>query len=138
MGQLSALVFLPPDLPTREPTRQYLDLIQSLDQALDLWRSNPAHVFELPLTICGTPFQRNTWRAISQIPAGEIRTYGDISAEIGGTPRAVGQACGANPFPIVIPCHRVVAKSGLGGFANTRDGWLLDTKRWLLKHEGVL
>lgn len=94
--------------------------------------------FGFPSLNRGTPFQQRVWRAISEIPAGEIRTYGELSANIGGTARAVGQACGANPFPIVVPCHRVVAKTGIGGFANARDGWLLETKRWLLRHEGVL
>ncbi|HSD38895.1 MAG TPA: methylated-DNA--[protein]-cysteine S-methyltransferase [Rhodocyclaceae bacterium] len=99
---------------------------------------NPAQKFDFPVLNRGTPFQRRVWQAIAEIPAGEIRTYGELSASIGGTARAVGQACGANPFPIVVPCHRVVAKTGIGGFANARDGWLLETKRWLLKHEGVL
>ncbi|MEC5386180.1 methylated-DNA--[protein]-cysteine S-methyltransferase [Uliginosibacterium sp. H3] len=94
--------------------------------------------FDFPNMNRGTPFQRRVWKAIAEIPAGEIRTYGELSASVGGTARAVGQACGANPFPVVVPCHRVVAKTGIGGFANARDGWLLDTKRWLLKHEGVL
>jgi methylated-DNA-[protein]-cysteine S-methyltransferase len=52
-------------------------------------------------------------------------------------PRAVGQACGANPFPLVIPCHRVVATGGLGGFSRHGGGFLLDVKRWLLRHEGI-
>ncbi|MDB5888682.1 MAG: cysteine methyltransferase [Rhodocyclales bacterium] len=136
-GFLTALVFLPPDTPILRSTIAP-DTINSIERALAAWLDNPGFVFELPLARSGTPFQQRTWQAISRIPTGEIRTYGELSADIGGTPRAVGQACGANPFPIIVPCHRVVAKSGLGGFANARDGWLLETKRWLLKHEGVL
>ena len=136
-SELIALVFLPPDTPILAPTSAH-DLIASVECHLAAWLKDPLHTFELPLASCGTLFQQRTWQAISRIPHGEIRTYGELSAEIGGMPRAVGQACGANPFPIVVPCHRVVAKTGLGGFANARDGWLLETKRWLLKHEGVL
>ena len=136
-SHFTALVFLPPDTPLLAATAAH-DLIELFEQSLDNWLENPGYAFELPLAKCGTVFQRHIWQAISRIPLGEIRTYGELSAEIGGMPRAVGQACGANPFPIVVPCHRVVAKTGLGGFANARDGWLLETKRWLLKHEGVL
>jgi len=136
-GNLDALVFLAPDTPLRKPATQ-IELIQSFEKSLTRWLENPAQPFDLPLAVHGTAFQRRTWQAISDIPSGEIRTYGELSAEVGGTPRAVGQACGANPFPLVVPCHRVVAKTGIGGFANASDGWLLDTKRWLLKNEGVL
>jgi methylated-DNA-[protein]-cysteine S-methyltransferase len=135
--ELTALVFLPPDTPVLAATFAH-DLIASIENNLSAWQENSRHTFGLPLANCGTPFQQRTWQAISRIPHGEIRTYGELSTEIGGMPRAVGQACGANPFPILVPCHRVVAKTGIGGFANARDGWLLETKRWLLKHEGVL
>ena len=136
--EISALYFLPPNTPLANWETNHVDLIKALENDLRAWIKQPAHSFLLPLAIRGTPFQRRVWQAISRIPCGEIRTYGELSAEVGGTPRAVGQACGANPFPVVVPCHRVVAKTGLGGFANARDGWLLETKRWLLKHEGVL
>jgi len=136
-GNLDAVVFLPPDTPLRAFAGND-GPVKSLEHALASWLENPALKFDLPLANHGTPFQRRIWQAISEIPTGEIRTYGELSAEIGGTARAVGQACGANPFPIIVPCHRVVAKTGIGGFANARDGWLLETKRWLLKHEGVL
>ena len=80
----------------------------------------------------GTPFQRDVWRALLDIPCGQTRTYGQIAAQIGRprAARAVGQAVGANPLPIVIPCHRVVATSGLGGF-----GGGLEMKRRLLQME---
>ena len=70
------------------------------------------------------------------IPCGHVLTYGEIAAQLGSSPRAVGQACGNNPIPIVIPCHRVVAKSGMGGFMHHNGGFALDIKRWLLAHEG--
>jgi methylated-DNA-[protein]-cysteine S-methyltransferase len=136
-GNLDSIYFLPPTTPLRE-FEGSAGPVKALEYALNQWLENPGLKFDFPVMNRGTSFQQRVWRAISEIPAGEIRTYGELSANIGGTARAVGQACGANPFPIVVPCHRVVAKTGIGGFANARDGWLLDTKRWLLKHEGVL
>ncbi len=94
--------------------------------------------FDLPLKAEGTPHQRKVWQAMCAIPRGQVRSYGDVARELGSSALAVGQACGANPIPIVIPCHRIVGRSGLGGFANQRDGYLLDIKRWLLAHEGAL
>lgn len=95
------------------------------------------HVPRLPLRPSGTPFQRRVWQQIAAIPIHHTRTYGEIAAVLHNAPRAVGQACGANPFPVVVPCHRVLATGGgLGGFARQRGGFLLEVKRWLLAHEG--
>jgi methylated-DNA-[protein]-cysteine S-methyltransferase len=69
------------------------------------------------------------------IPRGRTRTYGDIARELGTDARNVGQACGDNRLPIVIPCHRVVAADGIGGFSHTSEGFLIEVKRWLLLHE---
>jgi len=95
--------------------------------------------FNLPLMDQGTLHQRKVWDAITAIPLGQVQTYGQIARSIGSSPRAVGQACGANWFPLIIPCHRVTAASGLGGFAHHSDeyGFHLSVKRWLLAHEGV-
>ncbi len=96
-----------------------------------------AHRPRIPLRLQGTAFQRRVWDLIAHIPAGLTRTYGALAAEMGSGARAVGNACRANPCPLVIPCHRVVAAQGLGGFAGDRDGRLLGIKRWLLDHEGA-
>ena len=93
--------------------------------------------FDLPLRTGGTLFQRRVWAIMRAIPPGRTRTYGDIARELGSAPRAVGQACRANPVPIVVPCHRVVGAAGLGGFAGDTSGRRLAVKRWLLRHEGV-
>lgn len=93
--------------------------------------------FDLPLDLGGTPFQQRVWAAIRSIPPGSTRTYRDLARDLGSAPRAVGQACRANPCPIVVPCHRVVSVNGLGGFAGDRTGRKLAVKRWLLRHEGV-
>lgn len=92
--------------------------------------------FSLPIKLSGTPYQRRVWQAISAIPCGQVLTYGQIAHQIGSGSRAVANACGANNLPLVIPCHRVVAKGGLGGFMQGNpDG--LKIKKWLLRHEGV-
>ena len=88
--------------------------------------------FDLPLAPAGTPYRQRVWQALCQIPYGETRTYTAIAREAGGVSRSVGGANGANPIPILIPCHRVVAAHGLGGFSGG-DG--LETKRRLLHLE---
>lgn len=106
---------------------------------LKAYIADPGFVFGLPLRPVGTTFQRRVWEQISAIPAGQTNTYGQLAKNLKNAPRAVGQACGANFYPVVIPCHRVIASGGgLGGFNRERGGFLLDVKRWLLKHEGSL
>ena len=104
---------------------------------LERYFADPRHRFRMPLAPRGTPFQRRVWEAIAAIPVGESRTYGEIARAVRSAPRAVGQACGANPIALVVPCHRVIGSMGmLGGFMNTTEGDPLAIKRWLLKHEG--
>lgn len=93
--------------------------------------------FELPLALSGTVFQQRVWAVLRTIPSGETRTYGEVARALGSAARAVGQACRANPCPIVVPCHRVVAAQGLGGFSGDTSGSRLAIKRWLLHHERV-
>jgi methylated-DNA-[protein]-cysteine S-methyltransferase len=95
----------PTSLLAKEATRQ-----------LRAWMKGPNYVFGLPLRPHGTPFQRRVWAAIAAIPAGQTLSYGDLAKALASGPRAVGGACGANPYPIIVPCHRVVAAVGLGGF----------------------
>jgi len=103
---------------------------------LQAWLRDPRFVFGLPLKPAGTVFQRRVWEQIAAIPLGETRTYGELAGNLHNAPRAVGQACGANPYPVVVPCHRVVAAhGGLGGFSRQGGGFLLEIKRWLLAHE---
>jgi len=91
-------------------------------------------MFDLTLDMRGTPFQLEVWQALRNIPYGQTRSYGQVAREIGrpGAARAVGAACGANPIPLVVPCHRVIgSQGGLGGFATG-----LADKKWLLELEG--
>ena len=105
---------------------------------LAAYLADPAFVFSLPLQAAGTPFQRRVWAQSAAIPLGRVETYGQLAKNIKNAPRAVGQACGANPYPLVVPCHRVIAAGGgLGGFNRHGGGFLLDVKRWLLHHEGI-
>lgn len=90
--------------------------------------------FDLPLRPAGSPHQRRVWAAMQQIPYGETRFYKDLATTIGSAPRAVGSACGKNPIPVVIPCHRVLARDGLGGYSGQGG---LATKRHLLALEGA-
>jgi methylated-DNA-[protein]-cysteine S-methyltransferase len=90
---------------------------------------------DLPLAPAGTDFQRSVWDCMLAIPPGRTRSYGDIARELGSSARAVGNACRANPIPLLIPCHRVVAKTGLGGFGGQTLGRLPEIKAWLLHHE---
>ncbi|HOY70892.1 MAG TPA: methylated-DNA--[protein]-cysteine S-methyltransferase [Methylotenera sp.] len=92
--------------------------------------------FNIPLKLKGTPFQRKVWQEISAIPRGQVLTYSDIAAHLKSSPRAVANACGANHLPLVIPCHRVVAKDGIGGFMKGAENGL-NIKKWLLHHEGA-
>ena len=90
--------------------------------------------FDLPLRVEGSDLQRAVCRAMQDIPFGETRTYGEIAHDLGVSAQAVGQACGANPIPLIIPCHRVLGANGLGGFSG---GSGIGTKVWLLRHEGA-
>jgi len=93
--------------------------------------------FTLPLAPSGTSFRRRVWDALTAIPVGESRTYGELARRLHTAPRAVGGACGANPIALVIPCHRVVGSQGsLGGFMGVTAGDPIKIKRWLLTHEG--
>jgi methylated-DNA-[protein]-cysteine S-methyltransferase len=102
---------------------------------LDAYWADPAHGFTLLFVPMGTPFQLRVWQALRAVPAGRPTTYGALAKQIGSAARAVGQACGSNPLPILIPCHRVVAANGLGGFMHAASGAPLDVKSWLLAHE---
>ncbi|MBI5443259.1 MAG: methylated-DNA--[protein]-cysteine S-methyltransferase [Deltaproteobacteria bacterium] len=120
----------PPDTPPRE----------ILDRALRELReyfSCERREFELPLRRPeATPFQHRVWDALLRIPFGQTLTYGELARELGTSPRAVGGACARNALPILIPCHRVVAKTGLGGFSGDWEtGLALRVKAELLRHE---
>ena len=110
--------------------------VQKIANQIEAYFGDAKHEFNLTIAQHGTPFQQRVGQAISAIPNGQVLTYGQIAAQIGSGPRAVANACGANNLPLIVPCHRVVAQNGIGGFMQGNpDG--LKIKKWLLKHEGV-
>lgn len=129
---LTSVDFLPVDTPSLPPQTE---LANTACEAIRSYLQDPAELDSLPLAAAGTAFQQKVWQAISRIPPGQTRTYGQLALEIGSGPRAVANACGANPIPLFVPCHRVVAHKGLGGFMRGTAADALATKRWLLAHE---
>jgi len=135
-GRVRELVYLPPHFEEKAPADA---LAEKAAAQIMRYFEEPDFRFDLPLAPAGTAFQQKVWQVIASIPRGEVLTYGAVARLIGSAPRAVGQACGANWFPLVIPCHRVTASGGLGGFSHHDDetGFHVGIKRWLLAHEGV-
>jgi len=133
--KLVGVRYLPRSTPLREPSSRFAGRVA---RQLERYRDDPDTEFDLPLAIGGTEFQQRVWRVMQRIPRGKTRTYGDVAKSLGSAARAVGQACGENRLPIIIPCHRIIAAGGIGGFAHSRGGYLLEAKRWLLAHEQAL
>jgi methylated-DNA-[protein]-cysteine S-methyltransferase len=129
---LLAIDFLP---STVMPQRAEGAVAENACLQLHRYFQNPQAPFSIHLQLVGTPHQLKVWNAIANIPAGYTRSYGELAVELNSCAQAVGQACGANPFPVIIPCHRVVSKNSLGGFMKHGNGATLDIKRWLLEHE---
>ena len=129
---LTRLDFLPVGAP---PPSRLDSRARALGDELDAYWRDPSHCFALDFALHGTPFQLRVWQALAHIPPGAPLTYGSLARQLGSAARAVGQACGSNPLPILIPCHRVVSASGPGGFMHAATGAPLDVKIWLLDHE---
>ncbi len=98
---------------------------------------NASHKFDLPLVKQGSEYQQRVWRALQRIPSGKTVSYGELADRISSGARAVGNACRQNPVSIVVPCHRVVAANGPGGYGGAVNGAILQRKLWLLEHEGA-
>ena len=130
--RVTGIRYLPLDADSVAPANE---LAQRAVRQLERYRDDPDVKFDLPLLIEGTEFQRRLWAVLCEIPRGLTLTYGELARKLGGEARAVGQACGDNKLPIVIPCHRVVAAAGIGGFSHSTGGYLIEAKRWLLMHE---
>ncbi|WP_211227597.1 methylated-DNA--[protein]-cysteine S-methyltransferase [Chitinibacter tainanensis] len=113
-------------------------ILQEAVRQLEAYWRDPHFTFTLPLLSVGTAHQQQVWAAMQRIPVGQTRSYGELARELQSSALAVGTACGRNPYPVIIPCHRILGAKGLGGFNAQRDGrdWL-PIKRWLLAHEGV-
>jgi len=105
---------------------------------LNKYFSDPGFVFDLPLKSYGTDHQQRVWRALRKISTGKTASYGQIADKLGSGARAVGNACRHNPISIIVPCHRVIAAHGVGGYGGATNGVILKRKLWLLEHEGAL
>lgn len=133
---ISKIDYLPLNTALSPPSNE---LAKEFLKQCDQYFSNAAFLFDLPLKPAGTVHQQKVWRVAQGIEVGNTITYGEIAKMIHSGPRAVGTACGANPYPLVTPCHRVISAQGLGGFMKEDSpGFYRQVKLWLLKHEGVL
>jgi methylated-DNA-[protein]-cysteine S-methyltransferase len=129
---LTGIDYLPRGAATLAPLSRFAERVcRQLDRYLD----DPAYRFDLPFDYRGTAFQCRVWRAIRAIPPGRTSSYSELAKLLRTAPRPVGGACGANRIPIIIPCHRVLAARGIGGFMHARSGPAIGIKRWLLRHE---
>ncbi len=129
---LVCIDFLDPKAPARRPATP---LARDVVAQLTTYFHDPAFAFTLPLSLAGTAYQQRVWRAMRRIPTGKVLSYGELAARIHSGPRAVGGACRANPVPIIVPCHRVVASTGVGGYTGGRVPGAIHIKQWLLQHE---
>ena len=120
-----------------KPTFPQTPLGKKIVEQIENYFNSSEFQFDLPLGQNGTEHQLKVWGALSKIPSGTVLTYGELAKKIGSSARAVGNACRNNPLPIVVPCHRIVAASDIGGFSGAQTGVLLDIKRDLLCHEGL-
>ena len=133
-GAITGIEYLPSSEHAQAPANA---IAERACRQLERYLADPQFRFTLPLAPDGSPFRRRVWDALSAIPVGESRTYGELARRLHTAPRAIGGACGANPIALVIPCHRVVGSQGsLGGFMGVTDGNPIAIKRWLLEHEG--
>lgn len=132
--QLMRIEFVDPQLKT---SVNIPSLAKMAVQQISAYFSDRNRSFDLPLVEADTEFQQRVRAALLKIPAGSTRTYQQLAQQLKTSPRAIGNACRANRFPIVIPCHRIVAINGLGGFAGKLQGYQIDLKAALLNHEKV-
>ena len=133
---ISKVDYLPPNTPLLAPRNE---LAKAFAKQCIQYFKDASSVFDVPVKPAGTTHQQKVWNATQAIQVGKTSTYGEIAKLIKSGPRAVGTACGANPYPLLTPCHRVVSAQGLGGFMKEDSpGFYRQIKIWLLKHEGVI
>jgi methylated-DNA-[protein]-cysteine S-methyltransferase len=109
-------------------------LLRRAAEQITAYFAGELHDFDLPTLIGGSAFQQQVCARIAAIPFGETSTYGALATALSAPAQAVGRGCGGNPIPLIIPCHRVLGANGLGGFSGGKG---VETKVWLLRHEGA-
>lgn len=133
---LAGLRFVPRQTALALPP---LPWAEQLATELAAYFAHPStHGWRIAYHLSGTPFQQRVWQTLTTIPVGQTRRYGELAQTLASGARAVGGACRANPLPLIVPCHRVIAQRGLGGYDGAVQGLELERKSWLLRHEGVL
>lgn len=132
--RLDELVYLPKSVATLAPVTPFAARVCA---QIEAYLEDASFCFDLPFEYVGTAYQNRVWKTVHDIPAGKTMTYSAIAKLAGSAPRPVGMACGANRIPLVIPCHRVTASRGIGGFMHAKRGPGIEIKRWLLRHEGA-
>lgn len=129
LGQLlTRLDFLTDDKPLITPNEE---ILENIVNQLNQYFLHPGFKFNIPYQLLGTSFQNKVWQALSSLPIQKTVSYGTLAKKLKTGARAIGSACRANPLPILIPCHRVIAQGSLGGY----KGKEMAIKRWLLNHE---
>ncbi len=131
-GRVVDISFLSARVPLKSPPHAFA---RRVCRALQRYFHDPRRPLRIPLALEGSTHQHRVWRALTRIPVGEVRSYGELARRLHSSPRAVGGACRRNPIPIVVPCHRVVGQGGIGGFMGRQSGPAMKIKRWLLAHE---
>ncbi len=131
-GKVTAVAFLSPQTTSLPPSDA---LSGEVCRQMRQYFNSPHFIFQLPLASANTIFQARLRRALINIPTGETRSYGEVAKYLKSSAQAVGNACRANPLPIIIPCHRIVAIGDIGGFGGMRDGRKITIKKALLTHE---
>jgi methylated-DNA-[protein]-cysteine S-methyltransferase len=131
-GHVTRLNYLPKTWRLRPPVSPRETAVV---EQLGAYFADPRSRFKLSLEMHGTPFQLRVWQALQSIPAGTTITYGQLAERLDSGARAVGNACRRNPIAIIVPCHRVTAATGVGGYSGKAAGPPLVRKQWLLRHE---
>ena len=122
-------------LGKKTPVAQTSPAGKKISAEIKRYLRDPEHHFSVPYQLSGTAFQNRVWRALLKIPPGKLLSYGELAAKLGTGPRAIGNACRMNPIPIIVPCHRVTAKHGPGGYMGKVQGSGMRMKQWLIAHE---
>lgn len=136
IGLMAHTSLLPPQVEAQALPALVHPLIKHAYKRITQYLQQPTSLRNLSFCQQGTDFQQRVWQAISEIPCGQTLSYSELAAQVGSGPRAVANACGANKLPLLVPCHRVLAKYGIGGFMQGRQHGLL-IKQWLLRHEAA-
>ena len=113
-NKLTDIDFLAKAVPT-QPAKD--KLASQVAEELQAYFTDPNHRFNVPLNLIGTPFQQQVWQLLASLEVAETLTYGECAHRLNTSPRAIGNACRQNPIPIIIPCHRIVSQSDLGGYS---------------------